>query len=286
MKRWMATPVGAWRAVVSKPLLFGANLLGLPILLAAVWAWLYIPVSNVPLVLLSVGLMLIVVLALLLLTAYTYNCYYVTHHSMRPISSEGIHLPTMPVVRRTISALPWLAAWFVVFGFLCLSISWVSGLTLEWAKPVASWITMASQKPVSFYSVNAVFETILQLIRWLVLPLVFFASFAGFATAALRKGRKRSWQWHALGMLRSPHYWLAWLAFAVVGVWLPAKLVSWVPPLDGIALATGSMLLRFGLALAIAVLCWLVFLSVLARLTKQSSQSVIVLPRQPHSRPA
>lgn len=285
MKRWMVTPAGCWKAVFKKPLLFAANLFGMPALFAGFWGWLYLPVSSIPLVLLSVALLLTLVAALLLLMVFTYNSYYAAQHPLRPVFSEGIHFPATPLAKRSLAALPAAFLWFVVFGLFCSSITWIGTYTLDWAKPVASSLTMVSQKPVSFYSVNAVFVAVLDAIRWLIFPLVFFALFAGLATAVLRRGRRRLWQRIALGSLRNPLYWVGWLAFLAIGLWIPAKLIDWVPEIEGIPLATASLVLRFGVAIALAIFCWMLFLSLLARLTKQPRESVIVLAGKAGSRP-
>ncbi len=286
MKRWVAAPVGAWKAVLKKPMLIGANLLGMPALSGGLWGWLYLPVSTVPLVLFSALLLVTLAAALLLLVVFTYNSYYVAHHPLQPVSSEGIHLPVTPLAKRSIAALPLCLLWFAVFGFLCTSITWLSAFTLDWAKPVASSLTMVSQRPVSFYTVNAVFVGVLDAIRWLLLPLVFFAAFAGLATATLRRGRIRLWQRNALRSLRNPVYWAGWLVFLALGVWVPSTLVDWVPVVEGIPMATASMLLRFGAALALAIAVWLLFLSLLARLTKQPRESVLVVAGKAGARPS
>lgn len=286
MKRWMVAPAGAWKAVLKQPRLLGANLLGLPALFAGFWGWLYLPVSSIPLVLLSVSLLVALVVALLLLTLFTYNSYYMAQHPLLPVSSEGIRLPATPLTKRSVAALPGALLWFVAFGLLCSSITWIGAYTLDWAKPVASSLTMVSQKPVSFYSVNAVFVGILDAIRWLVFPLVFFAAFAGVATAALRRGRRRLWRRIAFRSLRNPLYWVGWLAFLAAGFWLPARLIDWVPAIEGIPSATVSVALRFGVAIALAIVCWLLFLSLLARLTKQPRESLIVVAGKAGSRPA
>ncbi|MCL4783952.1 MAG: hypothetical protein KJZ70_13035 [Bryobacterales bacterium] len=286
MKRSLVAPAGAWKAVLKKPSLFGANFVGMPALFGGLWGWLYLPVSSVPLVLLSVLLLLTLAAALLLLTVFTYNSYYVVHHPLQPVSSEGIRLPETSMPKRSIAALPVCLLWFAAFGFLCMSITWLNAFTLDWAKPVASSLTMVSQKPVSFYTVNAVFVGVLDAIRWLVLPLVFFAAFAGLATATLRRGRIRLWQHNALRSLRNPVYWAGWLVFLALGVWAPSKLVDWVPAIEGVPMATASMLLRFGAALALATAVWLLFLSLLARLTKQPRESVLVVTGKAGPRPA
>jgi hypothetical protein len=284
--RWMAAPASALRTVFRKPLLLLLNLAGVPALVAAFWGWLYIPVSSVLLVIVSLATLAVLVTGLLLMMSYTYSAYYAEQHPLQPVSSQGIRLPSIPVAKRSLRALPALLGWFAVFGLLCGSITWLGGFTIEWAKPVASWATMLSQQPVTFLTVNAVFVWTLDFVRWVVLPLVFFASFAGFATAAVRKGRKRAWQGHALRNIKNPLYWAGWLAFAGLGLWLPAKLIGWVPAIEGIPAATASMVARFGVAMAVAIVCWLVFLSLLARLTKQPRESLIVLSREARSRPA
>lgn len=286
MKRRMVTPAGVWKAVLRNPLVFAVNALGMPVLFAGLWGWLYLPVSSIPLVLLSVVLLVALVAALLLLMVFTYNSYYAAQHPLQPISSEGIHLPATPLAKRSLAALPATFLWFVVFGLFCSSVTWVGAYTLDWAKPVASSLTMVSQKPVSFYTVNAVFVAVLDALRWVVFPVVFFALFAGLATAVLRRGRRRLWQRNALRSLRNPLYWVGWLAFVALGLWVPAQLIGWVPVIEGIPLATASVVLRFGVAIALAIFCWTLFLSLLARLTKQPRESVIVVAGKAGSRPA
>ena len=118
MKRSLVAPAGAWKAVLKKPSLFGANFVGMPALFGGLWGWLYLPVSSVPLVLLSVLLLVTLAAALLLLTVFTYNSYYVVHHPLQPVSSEGIRLPETSMPKRSIAALPVCLLWFAAFGFL------------------------------------------------------------------------------------------------------------------------------------------------------------------------
>src|SRR5690606_26962436 len=138
MKRWMVTPAGVWKAVLKKPLVLAVNVLGMPVLFAGLWGWLYLPVSSIPLVLLSVVLLVALVASLLLLMVFTYNSYYAAQHPLQPISSEGIHLLATPLAERALAAVPATFLCFVVFGLSWSSITWVCAYTRDWAKLVAS----------------------------------------------------------------------------------------------------------------------------------------------------
>ncbi len=276
----------AARVVFHGPGLLAANLIALPVLFVGFWGWLYLPVSNIPLVAGSVVLLLLLVAALLLLMIWSYCAYYTAHHPLRAVSSEGLHLPRTSIPRRSLAALPWVFVWFVVFGALLTAVNSLSAYTLDWAKPVASWLTMASQKPLSFYTVNAVFVGVLDAVRWFFLPGILLASFAGFATAALRRGRVRLWQRVALRVLRRPLYWLGCLFAAVAGLWIPQALIGWTPGIEGVPMATASMILRFGAGIVLAILAWLFVLSLVARLTKQPSENFIVVAGKTRPGPA
>ncbi|MCW5966098.1 MAG: hypothetical protein KIT83_18820 [Bryobacterales bacterium] len=275
----MSLPIGAWRAVLRQPLLAGVNLVAIPGMALAAWGWLYLPDSNVLVVGLSMLAALLVAIALLLLLQYTFLSYYRAHYPMPILASVNIHPKEKPLFRRAVGGLPLLALWFVSFGGLCAGLTLLQRQTLEWAKPLASWITMFTQRPVSFYSVNVWMGNIIDFVQWVVLPMMFLAAFAGLAGAAAWGGGKRRWLQHALRMLRLPQYWVMWFLFLGVGFWLPARLMGWAPTLEGVPVATASLLLRFGLAFLLLLLCWLLFLSALARMLKFPKQNMIVVRR-------
>lgn len=286
MTRLRATFGGAITAVLRNRRLLVANLIGLPALFAGFWAWLYLPVSSVLLVVGSAVLLILLVVALLLLSTYSYCTYYAAHHPMRAISSEGLHLPRVSISRRSLAALPWVFVWFLVLLALLMVVRLLTAYTLDWAKPVASWLTMVSQKPLSFYTVNAIFVNALDSIEWFFLPAILLVFFAGFATAALRRGRVRLWQRVALRVLRHPLYWLGCLLAAILGLWAPQALIHWTPEIQGIPMATASLILRFGAGAVLAIMAWLFLLSLMARLTKQPSENLIVVAGKSRPRPA
>ncbi len=277
MKRWLSVPAGAWRAVKRQPQLALVNLAAMPAMAVTAWGWLYLPDSNVFIVLLSMLAALLMMLILLLLAEYTFLSYYRAHYPMPILASVNIHPKEKPLWRRAFSGLPLLVVWFLVFGLLCAGLSTLQRHTLDWAKPLASWMTMFTQRPISFYSVDAWLGGVIDVLQWVALPMLFLTSFAGLAGAAAWGGKKRRWMQHALRLMRLPQYWLIWFLFLTLGLWLPLQIVGWVPTLEGIPVATASLLLRFGLAFVLLFLGWLLFLSALARLLKFPKQSVIVV---------
>ncbi len=279
MTHWLSLPAGAWRVVARQPLLALLNLVALPAAGLAAWGWLYLPDSNVGVVAASLLLALVVSLGLLLVVEYTFFSYYRSHHPMPIMGSVKIHPKEKSLWRRAISGLPPLVVWLAGFGLVCAGISVLQRQTLEWAKPVASWITMFTQQPVSFYSVNAVLEGVLDFVQWVALPMLFLAMFAGLAGAAVWGGGRKRWLRHSLSLLRLPQYWLAWFLFLGVAFWAPLQLTGWVPALDGIPAATASLLLRFGTAFLLLFLGWLLFLSALARMLKFPKQNMIIVRR-------
>lgn len=283
MKRWLALPASAWRAMTRQPLLAFLNLVALPASGLAAWGWLYLPDSSVAWVIASFLLAFTVVVVLLLLVHFTFLSYYRAHYPMRILASVNIHPKEKSLLRRSLGALPLLTAWFVVFGLLCAALSLVNRQTIEWAKPIASWITMFTQRPVSFYHVDLWLGTVVDALQWVLLPMVFLAAFAGMAGAAAWGGRKRKWLHHALRLMKTPGYWVLWLVFLAVGVWLPGTVVDWVPVLDGVFPATLSLMLRFVLAVVLLWIGWLLFLSTLARLLKYPKQTVIQVRRPPEN---
>lgn len=279
MKRKLSDLTSAWMVMRAHPLLAFLNLAGLTTLLLSAWGWLYLPDSGALLVVSSILVALLAIVILLTLVSYTFLSYYREHHPMAILSSENIHPKERPLWRRTLTGLPWLAVWLMTFGLLCAILSWFGNQSLEWSKPLASWLTMLTQRPVSFYAVNAWLSGFIDFLQWVLLPMAWLALFAGLAGATVWGGGKRRWLWHSLRLLRAPGYWVLWLLFLTVGLWIPKLLVNWTPVLDGIPAATASMTIRFGVAWLLSFAGWLYFLSGLARLLQYPQQNVIVLRR-------
>lgn len=108
---------------------------------------------------------------------------------------------------------------------------------------IGSYATMKTRKPVSPSSVLSAWHVVVGVLRWLVVPALLFPiasavadhGWPGFGSAAWRRSRK---------LLR----WLAIPLLLGVAVYLPLRLVHWVPGLSSFALQMASFTVRFGVA--------------------------------------
>jgi hypothetical protein len=212
---------------------------------------------------------------------FTFLNYYRAHHPRPVYASVSIHLKETSLLRRAMASLPAVSLWFFLFGISCAALTWLNQQTLDWAKPIASWITMFTQRPMSFYSVHRWLATAIDLSQWVLLPLLFLAALAGIGGAAIWGGGKAKWIRHALLLLRTPAYWVVWLLFLAVSFWLPMLLLSKMPVFTGIPVATASLLLRLFLGMLLLGFGWLFVLSALARLLKYPLQHGIVFRGTP-----
>ena len=109
----------------------------------------------------------------------------------------------------------------------------------EPALKLASFLTLNGRKPVKPASVQTVFDAILFIVRWLVVPVLLLPLFAVTAREGLRGWRSR---WFAAGWRRI--YWLKAPALLLLALWLPLWLVRWVPVRGSFPLELTSFTLR------------------------------------------
>jgi hypothetical protein len=281
MNRLLALPMSCWRAIFRQPLLALLNLAAIPTLALVAWAWLYLPDSNAGWIVVSLLVALAAVFCLLYLVTLTFLSYYRSHHPRPVYASVNIHPKEKPLFRRAFTSMPAVSLWFLLFGGICASLTWINQQTLEWSKPMASWITMLTQRPMSFYQVHRWLSGAVDFAQWILLPLLFLAFLAGIGGAAIWGGGRPLWLKHALHLLRNPAYWLVWILFLILSLWLPAQLFERMPVLDGIPVATASLLVRLAGTLALFGFGWLFILSALARFLKHPLQHGIVFRGTP-----
>jgi hypothetical protein len=66
-----------------------------------------------------------------------------------------------------------------------------------------------------------------------------------------------------------PRYWLGGVLALLVGVLVPKLLVSWVPKVSGVTAQSASLVARFGLALLLAALAWLMLAALIGRMGRE-----------------
>lgn len=167
--------------------------------------------------------------------------------------------------------LPALAAWVLLLLVVCWGVDWIQAQVPGWATWWASWLTLKLQKPVLLADVENFFRWIVFALRWFLVPLALLPvaaqvvrrGFPGFADVG------RAWR-----IARRPKWWLGYSLAYVVGAYVPDKLVSWLPELQGLTVESLSMLARIVPAYLLLTGAWLFVLSLLARLDADAGGDV------------
>jgi hypothetical protein len=159
------------------------------------------------------------------------------------------------------SALNHLAPLFVIA--ICAAA--VYGLLAYWhnhfahqAFVIASWATMQLRKPIRPASVLRWFHVLIWILRWLVVPVLFFPLAASAATLGWR-GLRWNFFRHSKWIL----YAAAVCLLLLCAIWVPLKLVAWVPEIPRFPLQMASFVARIGLGylLFVAALLSIEFLT-------------------------
>ncbi len=119
-----------------------------------------------------------------------------------------------------------MAATLVVLAVYIL-LAWWAGYSAQPAFKIASWLTHTIRKPVRPPAILAILNVVLWLIRWMIVPVVALPALSRIAT-----GRWRT---------RTVTYWIEVPILLLCAVWLPLKLMGWVPTVDGFGLADGQL---------------------------------------------
>ena len=136
----------------------------------------------------------------------------------------------------------------VVYGLL----SWWRDYSSQPAFKIASYITLKLRKPLKPATVQSGFNGILWLVRWLIVPAFTLPLAANIAYKGWRGVRGVAWRLSASWV-----YWAEILVLLVCGVWLPLKLVKWVPQFSSFGTQMLSFLLRLVMGYLLFTACWL-----------------------------
>jgi hypothetical protein len=116
---------------------------------------------------------------------------------------------------------------------------------------IASYLTLTLRKPIPPESVSKVFGIVALVIRWVLLPVLLAPMFAKIA----REG------WRGFSQIGSSlKKWSLWItvpACLVLSLWVPYKLMSWVPTITGFIFQAASLAFRAAVAYLFFVAGWL-----------------------------
>lgn len=107
---------------------------------------------------------------------------------------------------------------------------------------IGSYSTMKLRKPVPPSAVERGFHVFIWILRWIVVPVIFLPLAAG---AALDGWRGIRWRSFAPG--RRVLYWIEVCALLLCAIWVPLRLVNWIPHVDSFGGQFASFAARMGI---------------------------------------
>ena len=134
------------------------------------------------------------------------------------------------------------------------------------AAKLASWLTLQFRKPVKPATIQNFFKAALWMIRWALLPAELLPLFSGVAARGWRGFNEFGWRRYSrLYRLEVP-------LLALAAVWLPLRLINWVP-------LTGSFSMEMTSLVSRALVGYLIFViaaMLLAFLTSREKPATAV----------
>ena len=223
------------------------NLVANAAALALWYHWLLVPDAHGWQVALSAALALLIVFGVVWLRAGTLAWFRVAE--FRTQSAIG------SAFRRGLRHIVPLAVWFglgVIVGWLLLSAG-------NYVPQFSVWIRQKVNAGPSPRNVMHGSDWVVFVVRWIVLPALWLPVATTIAGVGLSGGHAvRSFR-----VLRRPLYWISLCVLIAMGVWLPYRLVTWVPDLKTLHQQAWSAGLRFAAAYIILItgfilLIWMV----------------------------
>jgi hypothetical protein len=128
-------------------------------------------------------------------------------------------------------------------------LSWWRAYSEDIPFKIASYLTLKLRKPVKPASVQAIFNGIFWIVRWLILPVPLMPLAGNVAN--------KGWRGYRAMLPRHWSYWIAVPALLICGVWLPLKLIAWVPRFSSFGVQMTSFLFRLLIGYLLFVAAWL-----------------------------
>ncbi len=220
----------------SLAVLCGLHLIGDALILWLGYAWLSVPESNSAHLLVSLAMIA------------GFICSALWLHGTALVF---FNRATQPGLRRAAgTALRHLPALILLAGIVVLLyalLDWANAHLGAPAFRLASWLTLTIRKPVSPARVLASFHAVVWLVRWWVLP----AWLVPVAAAVALEN------WVGFGCLGQRHrisQFLKLFVLIAAGIWVPLKLLAWIPRMPNFGAEMASFVLRGGIAYLLFVL--------------------------------
>jgi hypothetical protein len=229
------------------------------LLLIVGYYWLGVPESRAGTLAWSITLALFI----LLLGSWAYTASFLYRAEPSLVSAWQTSLRNIFPVLLTaagIALLYWLlAAW--------------AGYSIKPAFRIASWLTLKLRTPVRPASIERIFNTVVWIVRWVVLPVLFLPVLSAVSTLGWR-GFGAGWR-----KRRSWVFWIETPVLLLLAVRVPLMLVNWVPRVDGFGVQSASFAMRAAVAYLLFGGAWLVLAFITSEGNPRAAQpSTVVSP--------
>lgn len=107
---------------------------------------------------------------------------------------------------------------------------------------IGSYSTMKLRKPVPPSAVERGFHVFIWILRWIIVPVIFLPLAAGAALEGWRGIR-----WRSLAPGRRVLYWIEVCILLLVAIWVPLRLIDWIPHIDSFRGQFASLAARMGI---------------------------------------
>ena len=167
-------------------------------------------------------------------------------------------LPPLILLTLVVLALYWLLGWlFDQYGY-------------SRSVAVASWLTLHLRRPVRPATILWIATAKLRVWEWLIIPVIFLPIAAGVTERGWRGFGGKSW-----AMLRHWWFWVLCPVLLLLAIYVPWKLINWVPYQGKLGVEMTSFLLRWLIGWLLFVTAWfaLVALACGRRLWRGTSNS-------------
>jgi hypothetical protein len=161
--------------------------------------------------------------------------------------------PLVPALRTALRHLAPLFLVAIAAAILYALLAWWHDSFGHKAFIIGSYATMKIRRPVAPSNVLRGFYAFIWLLKWMLVPVLFFRLAASVAVRGWR-GFRRPW-------LRPKTPWFYWLEVCVLlvcALWVPFTLVDWIPKVDGFAFQLVSLGSRLGVGYLLFVFALLV----------------------------
>jgi len=238
------------------------NVFGNAALLGAVYFWLLLPDAHGWQVAGSGLLALVVIFFGLWLRAGSFAYFRVGEFRENAAVWRAFH----HALRHLIA----LALWAIALA----AVEWCLVSLRVYAPQFGVWFWQKSPAFLRFGSPRQVFHAadwLLLFLIWVLLPIAWLPVASTVAATGLKPKRMM----HSLRLLKRPAYRLWFFALLLIGVYLPYKLVWWIPDLSTLTKQAWSMSARFALAYILLITAWVALLLVVgSRVEKEDPEPI------------